>query len=90
MIRVLALYSQCKQQLNPSIGSVVDCAAANRFASVLGTLLGAEAIFKLALTIYITVVEDSELFVNPHKAQLNRSSQSPSSALALKVLLHAE
>lgn len=90
MIRVLTLYSQCKQQLSKSVESVIDFTTARRLASVLKTLLGLEAIIKLALMIYIIVVEDSELLINPHEAKLDKFSQSLSSVLARKDLLYVE
>lgn len=90
MIRVLALYSQCKQQLDMSVESVIDGAAARRLATVLKTLLGLEATIELVSQIYVTIVEESELLTNPHKAKFDESAQSLSSVLAWKVLPYAE
>lgn len=90
MIRVLALYSQCKQQLSISAEPVIDCTAARRLASVLKMFLGFEATLILAIAIYEAVVDDSELLINPHKTKLDKITQSLSPALAQKVLLYAE
>lgn len=90
MIRVLALYSQCKQQFNISAASVIECLAAKLLASVLKTLLGLEVIIKLILMIYLTLAEDSKLLIDPHETKPDKSAQSVSSALARKVLLYAD
>lgn len=90
MIRVLALYSQCKQQFDISAASVTDCVAAKHLAYVLKTLLGLEAIIKLAIMAYINVAQDSEILFNPHKTKPDISTQLLLSALSRKVLLYVE
>lgn len=56
--------------------SVTDSATARRLAYVINTLLGLEAIIKIVLMLRVTVAGDSELLLNPHRAKLNKSTQS--------------
>lgn len=90
MIRVLALYSQCKQQLDMFTALATNYATARYLAYVLKTLLGLESIAKLAFVIYIPVVEDGMPIANLHKAKCDKSAQSTLLVLARKVLLYAE
>lgn len=72
MIRVLALYSQCKQLLNLTtmLVSVIDPTAARPLAYVLRTLLGLEATIELVLLLYNTANQGSEAPINPYKTKL--------------------
>lgn len=74
MIRILALYSRRKQQLGVFAEPATDSAAARRLAYVLKMLLGLGAVVGLALMISVTLVEDSELLINPHKTKLDKFS----------------
>lgn len=53
--------------------SSIDHAAARRLAWLLKTLLGLEAIITLVIFAYGTVIEDSEVLDNPHKAKIDKS-----------------
>lgn len=90
MIRVLALYSQCKQLLTTFTASAIDYIAAKRLAFVLKALLGLEAILKLAISITGIVSNDGELLIYLHKTKLDISTQFSSSALAPEVPRCAE
>lgn len=90
MIRVIALYSRCKQLLDTFAASVIDHAAAIHLANALKMLLGLEAIIKLVLLIYGTIAQGSELPIKQNKPKLDNSAQSLSPALSQRVLLYAE
>lgn len=85
MIRVLALYSQCKQHICMFSALVIYYAAASRLACALKTLLGLEAIIKLTLMVYGTMVQNSKLLINLNETELNEFTQPLSSALVRKV-----
>lgn len=92
MIRVLALYSQRKQHVSMIAVPVLDNnrAAVRRLACILKTFLGLEVIILLVLTLYIPVVDDGAILINPHKTKLNKITQSLSLVLAWKALQYAE